>query len=87
MVRYEWVIIKHPELEAAKGTAKDATAEFPQQPDVLGAELPEDMGLVASSEDPSDRLSPFLAARHFNLTTKATAMFMAGNPESIIVGK
>lgn len=86
MVRYEWVIIKHPELEAAKGTAKDATAEFPQQPDVLGAELPEDMGLVASSEDPSDRLSPFLAARHFNLTTKATAMFMAGSPESIIVG-
>ncbi|XP_072916180.1 TBC1 domain family member 24 isoform X1 [Hemitrygon akajei] len=85
MVRYEWVIIKHPELEVAKGCS-DSFADSPEQPSVLDAESCKEPDLLASCEDPSDRLSPFLATRHFSLTTKATSMFMAGNPDSIIVG-
>ncbi|XP_067859692.1 TBC1 domain family member 24 isoform X1 [Heptranchias perlo] len=90
MERYEWVIIKHPELEAPKSVL-DACPEAPQQPGMLDSsksctEFPQEQGLLASSEDPSDRLSPFLATRHFNLTSKATSMFMAGSAEYITVG-
>ncbi|XP_069762361.1 TBC1 domain family member 24 [Narcine bancroftii] len=81
MVQYEWVIIKHPELEAAQSTF-DSLAELPEQPGVLDTGSPEEPGLLASSV----RLSPFLAARHFNLTAKATSMFMAGSPDAIIIG-
>uniref|UniRef100_UPI00398E3331 TBC1 domain family member 24 isoform X1 n=1 Tax=Pristiophorus japonicus TaxID=55135 RepID=UPI00398E3331 len=85
MERYEWVIIKHPELEAPK-SALDACPESPLQPGILDTESPREQGLLTSTGDPADRLSPFLATRHFNLTSKATSMFMAGSAESIIVG-
>ncbi|MGH0148214.1 UNVERIFIED_CONTAM: hypothetical protein FKN15_021582 [Acipenser sinensis] len=67
--RYEWVVIRHPELSLA---VPPRNAESPQPP----------------SEDApgsSDRLSPFLDARHFN-TSKAASMFMAGSQESIVIG-
>uniref|UniRef100_A0A672RWD3 TBC1 domain family member 24 n=1 Tax=Sinocyclocheilus grahami TaxID=75366 RepID=A0A672RWD3_SINGR len=61
MERYEWVVIKHPELaNASQSLEKPAT-------------------------DPS-HLSPFLSARHFNLNSRNTSMFMAGNIDSIIIG-
>ncbi|XP_007891797.2 TBC1 domain family member 24 isoform X2 [Callorhinchus milii] len=72
MERYEWVIIKHPELESSS-----------RVPDIESTQEP---GFLTSSEDPSDRLSPFLATRHFNLSSKSASMFMAGNHESIIIG-
>ncbi|XP_072415801.1 TBC1 domain family member 24 [Chiloscyllium punctatum] len=85
MERYEWVIIKHPEIEASK-SLREACSEAPQQPGILDTENPLEQSLLNSSEEPSDRLSPFLATRHFNLTSKATSMFMAGSAESIIIG-
>uniref|UniRef100_A0A8C5X9T1 TBC1 domain family member 24 n=1 Tax=Malurus cyaneus samueli TaxID=2593467 RepID=A0A8C5X9T1_9PASS len=63
--RYEWVVIKHPEL-ASTGSETENHAP--------------------PASNPSDRLSPFLAARHFNLPSKTASMFMAGSSECIIVG-
>lgn len=71
--RYEWVIIKHPELATA-GSEQDSHAAS---------------STLSSSRvppDPSDRLSPFLSARHFNLPSKTASMFMAGSSECIIIG-
>ncbi|XP_053132818.1 TBC1 domain family member 24 isoform X2 [Hemicordylus capensis] len=73
--RYEWVIIKHPELamsglEQGNNSSQASDAPLSSNP----------------SSDPSDRLSPFLSARHFNLPSKAASMFMAGAIECIIIG-
>ncbi|KAJ8245804.1 hypothetical protein GJAV_G00260490 [Gymnothorax javanicus] len=83
MERYEWVVIRHPELASAPQTntgesSEDGTPIHPQNAD--GNALP----VAESRPDPSDRLSPFLSARHFH--SRNTSMFMAGNMESIIVG-
>ncbi|XP_077305347.1 TBC1 domain family member 24 isoform X2 [Lithobates pipiens] len=69
--RYEWVIIKHPELGRVSATA-DQESNSSQD--------------TADGTDPSDRLSPFLATRHFNLPSKTASMFMAGSTECIIIG-
>lgn len=70
--RYEWVVIKHPEL--TRPTALEARADpAPLQP--------------SASSDLSDRLSPFLAARHFNLPSKTESMFMAGDSQCLIIGE
>uniref|UniRef100_A0A6I8NMP2 TBC1 domain family member 24 n=1 Tax=Ornithorhynchus anatinus TaxID=9258 RepID=A0A6I8NMP2_ORNAN len=69
--RYEWVVITHPELTRA--TESEPGASAPQLP-------------AASGLDPSDRLSPFLATRHFNLPSKTESMFMAGGNDCLIVG-
>ncbi|XP_074053529.1 TBC1 domain family member 24 isoform X2 [Macrotis lagotis] len=69
--RYVWVVIKHPEL------AKNSSPE------------PSTSGLTFSSTastDSSERLSPFLSARHFHLPSKAESMFMAGSNDCIIIG-
>ncbi|XP_074961980.1 TBC1 domain family member 24 isoform X2 [Phalacrocorax aristotelis] len=73
--RYEWVIIKHPELAT--------TGSEPENDASLASST-----LASSSvpSDPSDRLSPFLSARHFNLPSKTASMFMAGSSECIIIG-
>uniref|UniRef100_W5MR95 TLDc domain-containing protein n=2 Tax=Lepisosteus oculatus TaxID=7918 RepID=W5MR95_LEPOC len=75
MERYEWVVIRHPELAAA---APPQNPETPEDPNTLPAK--------EGNSDPTDRLSPFLSARHFNLNTRNTSMFMAGSQESIIIG-
>ncbi|XP_047389375.1 TBC1 domain family member 24 isoform X2 [Sciurus carolinensis] len=62
--RYEWVVIKHPEL--TKPVPCTSTH--------------------SSCSDPADRLSPFLAARHFNLPSKTESMFMAGGNDCLIIG-
>ncbi|XP_040031826.1 TBC1 domain family member 24 [Gasterosteus aculeatus] len=81
MERYEWVVIRHPELASSNKTPdpEDEAADPPggQQPDSNGLQQP---------ERPAGDLSPFLSARHFNLNSKNTSMFMAGNFDSIIVG-
>ncbi|XP_012587188.1 PREDICTED: TBC1 domain family member 24 isoform X2 [Condylura cristata] len=71
--RYEWVVIKHPELikPAPPETSSSACASPPSQ---------------STASDLSDRLSPFLAARHFNLPSKAESMFMAGASDCLIIG-
>ncbi|XP_071427153.1 TBC1 domain family member 24 isoform X2 [Pithys albifrons albifrons] len=73
--RYEWVVIKHPEL-ASSG------------PETENHSSPSGSALSSGSvpAEPSERLSPFLSARHFNLPSKTASMFMAGSSECIIVG-
>ncbi|KAH1183852.1 hypothetical protein KIL84_014468 [Mauremys mutica] len=73
--RYEWVIIKHPELAM---TTSEPGAKSMQVSTVLSSS--------SIPSDSSDRLSPFLAARHFNLPSKTASMFMAGSNECIIIG-
>ncbi|XP_074867045.1 TBC1 domain family member 24 isoform X3 [Carettochelys insculpta] len=73
--RYEWVIIKHPELA---GTASDPGAKSMPASSILSS--------CSVPSDAADRLSPFLAARHFNLPSKTASMFMAGSNECIIIG-
>ncbi|VTJ75202.1 Hypothetical predicted protein [Marmota monax] len=62
--RYEWVVIKHPELIKPVPCTSSHS----------------------SCSDPADRLSPFLAARHFNLPSKTESMFMAGGTDCLIIG-
>ncbi|NP_001090574.1 TBC1 domain family member 24 [Xenopus laevis] len=70
--RYEWVVIKHPELGKVNSSSADKEANSSQS-DKDGI-------------DPSSRLSPFLATRHFNLPSKTASMFMAGSIDCIIIG-
>lgn len=74
--RYEWVIIKHPELAMAGSERGSHSTQASNATSFSSVPL-----------DPSDRLSPFLAARHFNLPSKTASMFMAGSTECIIIGK
>ncbi|CAI5792233.1 TBC1 domain family member 24 [Podarcis lilfordi] len=73
--RYEWVIIRHPELAMTGPEQGNNSSHVSDPPSATS--LP---------SDPSDRLSPFLSARHFNLPSKAASMFMAGGMECIIIG-
>ncbi|TMS22130.1 TBC1 domain family member 24 [Larimichthys crocea] len=77
--RYEWVVIRHPELASSIKTQEleDTASSEGQNADNNSLEQP---------EKPAGDLSPFLSARHFNLNSKNTSMFMAGNFDSIIVG-
>ncbi|XP_029933376.1 TBC1 domain family member 24 isoform X2 [Myripristis murdjan] len=78
MERYEWVVIRHPEL---------ASSIKPQGQEDVASEVPNsDSNSLQQPEKPAGDLSPFLSARHFNLNSKNTSMFMAGNFDSIIVG-
>ncbi|XP_076008223.1 TBC1 domain family member 24 [Genypterus blacodes] len=79
MERYEWVVIRHPEL---------ASSIKPQgQEDAATSEGQTSNGnTLQQPEKAAGDLSPFLSARHFNLNSKNTSMFMAGTFDSIIVG-
>lgn len=68
--RYEWVVIKHPEL--TRPVSLETTTLSPL--------------CHSASSEPTDRLSPFLAARHFNLPSKTESMFMAGGNDCLIIG-
>ncbi|XP_061823654.1 TBC1 domain family member 24 isoform X2 [Nerophis lumbriciformis] len=79
MERYEWVVIRHPELASAvKNQSHEDTGASEGQNS--------DSNILPQPEKPLGELSPFLSARHFNLNSKNTSMFMAGNFDSIIVG-
>lgn len=80
MERYEWVVISHPELASSIKTEgqEDTASSEGQNSENNGLQQP---------ERPAGDLSPFLSARHFNLNSKNTSMFMAGNCDSIIVGE
>lgn len=79
MERYEWVVIRHPELASSLKTQgeEDSAAIESQNADSNNLQQP---------EKPVGELSPFLSARHFNLNSRNTSMFMAGNFDSIIIG-
>ncbi|XP_039879430.1 TBC1 domain family member 24 isoform X1 [Simochromis diagramma] len=79
MERYEWIVISHPELASSiKTQAQKETATSEDQIT--------DSNNLQQPEKPPGELSPFLSARHFNLNSKNTSMFMSGNVDSIIVG-
>lgn len=80
MERYEWVVIRHPELASSNKpqVEEDSVPSEGQNSDSNNLQQPD--------KNAGD-LSPFLATRHFNLNSKNTSMFMAGNFDSIIVGK
>ncbi|XP_061666951.1 TBC1 domain family member 24 [Syngnathoides biaculeatus] len=79
MERYEWVVIRHPELASAvKDRGQEDTDPSEGQNSVTNSLQP--------TEKAAGELSPFLSARHFNLNSRNTSMFMAGNFDSIIVG-
>nr|XP_043870277.1 TBC1 domain family member 24 isoform X1 [Solea senegalensis] len=77
--RYEWVVIRHPELATSvKNQPPVDTAPSDGQNS--------DNNSLQQPEKCAGELSPFLSARHFNLNSNNTSMFMAGNFDSIIVG-
>lgn len=78
MERYEWVVIRHPELASSIKDQENTASSEGQNSDNHSLQQP---------EKPVGELSPFLSARHFNLNSKNTSMFMAGNFDSIIVGE
>lgn len=80
MERYEWVVIRHPEL-ASSVKAQEEVELAPTD-----GQNTENNGLT-QPEKPAGDISPFLSARHFNLNSKNTSMFMAGSVDSIIVGE
>ncbi|XP_059391360.1 TBC1 domain family member 24-like [Carassius carassius] len=78
MERYEWVVIKHPELVNTAQSADNEQNSANNNDDA-----------AQSLEEPTadaSQLSPFLSTRHFNLNSTNTSMFMAGNVDSIIIG-
>ncbi|CAL8382765.1 unnamed protein product [Gadus morhua 'NCC'] len=80
MERYEWVVIRHPELASAVKTGgQEGSGE-------VGGQNSDGSSSLQQPERPAGELSPFLAARHFNLNSRNTSMFMAGSFDSIIVG-
>lgn len=79
MERYEWVVIRHPELASSIKTQ--------DQEDTASSQGQNSDNNLQQPEKPAGDLSPFLSARHFNLNSKNTSMFMAGNVDSIIVGQ
>uniref|UniRef100_G1DG11 TBC1 domain family member 24 n=1 Tax=Capra hircus TaxID=9925 RepID=G1DG11_CAPHI len=70
--RYEWVVIKHPEL------TKPASLE--------SATVPPPPSHSVSSE-PADRLAPFLATRPFTRPSKTESLFRAGGSDCLIIGR
>lgn len=80
MERYEWVVIRHPELASSIKTEV-------QEDNTTSSEGQNAENSLQQPEKPAGELSPFLSARHFNLNSKNTSMFMAGNFDSIIVGE
>ncbi|XP_063077940.1 TBC1 domain family member 24 isoform X2 [Engraulis encrasicolus] len=91
MERFEWVVIKHPEL-ASGGQAQSLDLLDDEQPPDTEANSNPDANnmhhntLPVESGGPNGGLSPFLSARHFHLNSRNTSMFMAGNFDSIIIG-
>ncbi|KAM4761840.1 TBC1 domain family member 24-like isoform 2-T2 [Cyanocitta cristata] len=87
--RYEWVLIKKPELakavprsrqrspspapESRLGSSRDSRSSSPNH-------------LAVPSPQRRDRLSPFLAIRHFLLPSKTASMFMSGSRDGIVIG-
>ncbi|XP_064531729.1 TBC1 domain family member 24-like [Pseudopipra pipra] len=87
--RYEWVLIKQPEL--AKAVPRSRQRSPSPSPDSRPGSCP---GSPSSSSSRltvptplrKGRLSPFLAVRHFLLPSKTASMFMSGSREGIVIG-
>ncbi|KFP05431.1 TBC1 domain family member 24, partial [Calypte anna] len=82
--KYEWVLIKKPEL------AKAVPRSRQRSPSPRACSSPD--GSTSSNHltvpvpQRKGRLSPFLAIRHFLLPSKTASMFMSGSREGIVIG-
>ncbi|KAE8577253.1 hypothetical protein XENTR_v10004500 [Xenopus tropicalis] len=103
MERYEWVVVKKPELvksappspcsrprSYSHGSRASTSPLRPSSPTLSSAPSspsPSPNFLTVPGDVSSGRLSPFLSVRHFQLPTKTASMFMSGNSSGIIIGK
>ncbi|XP_071429979.1 TBC1 domain family member 24-like [Pithys albifrons albifrons] len=81
--RFEWVLIKQPEL------AKAVPRSRQRSPSPCPESLPGSSGssrLTVPTPHRKGRLSPFLAIRHFLLPSKTASMFMSGSRDGIVIG-
>ncbi|KAM4662835.1 TBC1 domain family member 24-like [Discoglossus pictus] len=102
MERYQWVVVKKPELgKAAPPSPRSRprsyshgarlTPQCPSSPNTASApsspsQLPNFLTVPFLMEANQARLSPFLSVRHFQLPSKTASMFMSGNNEGIVIG-
>lgn len=87
--RYEWVFIKKPELAKAVPRSRQRSPS-PVPASLLGSSPNSSNSssnrLTVPAPQRRDRLSPFLAIRHFLLPSKTASMFMSGSREGIVIG-
>ncbi|XP_053310116.1 TBC1 domain family member 24-like [Spea bombifrons] len=102
MERYEWVVVKKPEMGKAAppsprsrprsyshGSRLSPSPKCPSSPTMSSApSSPSQLSnfLSVPGEVQPGRLSPFLSVRHFQLPSKTASMFMSGNNQGIIIG-
>ncbi|KAH0629574.1 hypothetical protein JD844_011748 [Phrynosoma platyrhinos] len=83
--RYEWVFIKKPEQAKALPRSPRQRSPSPFSPERRSTPSPNHL-TVPKLDMIKNRLSPFLAIRHFKLPSKTASMFMSGTQEGIIIG-
>ncbi|XP_042303477.1 TBC1 domain family member 24-like [Sceloporus undulatus] len=83
--RYEWVFIKKPEQAKALPRSPRQRSPSPFSPEGRSTSSPNHL-TVPKLDMIKNRLSPFLAIRHFKLPSKTASMFMSGTQEGIIIG-
>ncbi|XP_068065380.1 TBC1 domain family member 24-like isoform X2 [Anomalospiza imberbis] len=87
--RYEWVLIKKPELAKAVPRSRQRSPS-PAPESLLGSSRDSRSSspnhLAVPSPQRRGRLSPFLAIRHFLLPSKTASMFMSGSRDGIVIG-
>ncbi|XP_064251217.1 TBC1 domain family member 24-like isoform X1 [Passer domesticus] len=85
--RYEWVLIRQPELAKAVPRCRQRSpspAAEPPPGSSPGSRSPQ--RLAVPSPPSRGRLSPFLAIRHFLLPSRTASMFMSGSRDGIVIG-
>ncbi|XP_039211027.1 TBC1 domain family member 24-like isoform X2 [Crotalus tigris] len=85
MERYEWVFIKKPEQAKALPCSQRQRSPSPFSLESHKTTSSNHL-TVPKLETIKYRLSPFLAIRHFRLSSKTASMFMSGSQEGIIIG-
>ncbi|KAM8947567.1 TBC1 domain family member 24-like [Pelodytes ibericus] len=102
MERYEWVVVKKPEMgksvplsprsrprSYSQGSRLSPSTQCRAPPTISSApSSPSQLSnfLTVPADGATVQLSPFLAVRHFHLPTKTASMFMSGNNQGIIIG-
>ncbi|KAG8431133.1 hypothetical protein GDO86_019366 [Hymenochirus boettgeri] len=102
MERFEWVVVKKPELGKAAppspcsrprsyshGSRLSAPPRRPSSPTLSSAPNSPPIFpsfLTVPGDGSNGRLSPFLSVRHFQLPCKTASMFMSGNSSGVIIG-
>ncbi|KAJ7316135.1 hypothetical protein JRQ81_002297 [Phrynocephalus forsythii] len=85
MERYEWVFIKKPEQAKAMPCSPHQRSPSPFSSEGR-TKASKNHLTVPKLDIIKNRLSPFLAVRHFKLPSKTASMFMCGTHEGIIIG-